>query len=173
MKNWYMISAMASSTRAIGLNGELPWGHLSEDMRHFQELTKNNIVVMGHNTFKSLGTKPLANRKNVVLTSRVHYNNKDVECFHTLDDLVYYIDKFKASKDVYIIGGAQIYEYFLWKVSRLYLTLVKRKDGAKIVGDTFFPNFDPVLDFRLVNSVDYENEEYEYSVCTFANIKDF
>ena len=61
----------------IGVNNDLPW-HLKDDLRRFQKLTKNNIVVMGRKTYESLPKRPLPNRINVVITSTPNqYENKE------------------------------------------------------------------------------------------------
>jgi dihydrofolate reductase len=53
----------------IGVNNGLPWGKMSKDMKHFRAQTTNQIVIMGHKTFKSMGSKPLPNRHNIVLST--------------------------------------------------------------------------------------------------------
>ena len=174
MNNIYIIAAMARTTRVIGKNGELPWGYLPEDMKDFAQKTKNNIVVMGHNTFKSLGCAPLANRINIVLTTRQEYRIRQAHIFHKLEDIMEFISPYKVTKDIFIIGGAQIYTAFLEQASRMYLTEVERLDGLPILGDTRFPEFDRVLEYRLVlEGKEYTTDKYKYQMNTYANIMNF
>ena len=60
-----MIAAM-STNRVIGNNNQLPW-HYSEDLKHFKEITTGKTIVMGYNTYKSIG-KPLPNRRNIIIS---------------------------------------------------------------------------------------------------------
>ena len=65
----YTIIVARNSTNGIGMNNSIPWETNKEDLKFFQRMTTNNIVIMGRNTWESLPNKPLKNRINIVLTS--------------------------------------------------------------------------------------------------------
>ncbi len=120
-----------SLNRVIGAGNKIPW-HLPEDFKWFKQLTTGNVIVMGRKTFESIG-RPLPNRETVIL-SRSQYSFPGTR---TISDLKQ-IDPTKESREVFICGGAQIYEQALPLCSDLYLTLVKRE----VEGDAFFPPFE-------------------------------
>ena len=87
----------------IGKNNDLLF-KMKEDMKFFRTSTKNNIVVMGYNTWKSLGEKPLPNRLNIVLT------DEDISNVEASNDIFKVINKYgKDERDIFIIGGAFVY----------------------------------------------------------------
>lgn len=87
----------------IGRNNDLLF-KMKEDMKFFRTSTKDNIVVMGYNTWKSLGEKPLPNRLNIVLT------DKNISNVETSNHIFKVIDKYeKDERDIFIIGGAFVY----------------------------------------------------------------
>lgn len=91
----------------IGKNNDLLF-KMKEDMKFFKETTKNNIVIMGYNTWLSLGEKPLPNRANIVMT------DKTIKNIQTETDLLKVIDDYKKyPQDIYIIGGAYVYNQAL------------------------------------------------------------
>ncbi|MEO6183766.1 MAG: dihydrofolate reductase [Verrucomicrobiota bacterium] len=128
--NFKAIAAM-SENRVIGNGNKIPW-YLPEDFKWFKKMTTGQIVVMGRKTFESIG-KPLPNRTTIVL-SRTDFRYPGVR---TVSDLRQ-IDLENETREVFICGGAQIYEQALPLCSDLYLTLVKRT----VEGDAFFPAFE-------------------------------
>jgi dihydrofolate reductase len=130
MKHFKAIAAM-SLNRVIGAGNKIPW-HLPEDFKWFKQLTTGNIIVMGRKTFESIG-RPLPNRETVVL-SRSQFSFPGVRTISDLSEL----DLSNDSREVFICGGAQIYQQALPLCSDLYLTLVKRE----VAGDAFFPLFE-------------------------------
>jgi dihydrofolate reductase len=130
MKLFKAIAAM-SENRVIGNGNKIPW-HLPEDFKWFKKMTTGNVIVMGRKTFESIG-KPLPNRETVVL-SRGQFQYPGVR---TISDLAQ-LDPATEAREVFICGGAQIYELALPLCSDLYLTLVKRV----VEGDAFFPRFE-------------------------------
>ena len=120
-----------SLNRVIGAQNKIPW-HLPEDFKWFKQLTTGNVIVMGRKTFESIG-KPLPNRETIVL-SRSQFSFPGVR---TISDLSQ-IDLASESREVFIVGGAQVYAQALPLCSDLYLTFVKRE----VEGDAFFPAFE-------------------------------
>ncbi|WP_415635546.1 type 3 dihydrofolate reductase [Paraphotobacterium marinum] len=127
-----MIAAM-SSNNVIGLENKMPW-HLPEDFKWFRKHTLGKPVLMGKNTFLSIG-KPLPNRQNLVLTNSKDFFHIGVEAFNSFDNA---IDAYKNASEIMIIGGAKVYEEHIDKVDTLYLTKV----NAYLDGDAFFPEVD-------------------------------
>lgn len=106
----------------------MPWGRaLKEDLRRFKEITENNIVVMGSNTFASIGN-PLPNRINIIVSSNT-YNEHDSEKVYikeSLDEALALAD-YLAHRDqvnIFIIGGASIYNQTFDLISKAYVTFV-------------------------------------------------
>lgn len=130
IKRFKAIAAM-SLNRVIGNGNKIPW-HLPEDFKWFKQMTTGNVIVMGRKTFESVG-KPLPNRETIVL-SRSAVSVPNVRTISNIEEL----DALADSRQIFICGGAQIYEQTLPLCSDLYLTLVKHE----VSGDTFFPEFE-------------------------------
>ena len=118
---------------AIGRDGKLPW-HYSADLKFFKETTTGNVVVMGSNTWRSIG-RPLPNRLNIVL-SRSGNVEKPPSVLRLgskteVVELVKYLDR-----DVYIIGGASTYQDFADVIDQWIVTYIPVEVGD---ADTFMP----------------------------------
>ena len=136
------IIVAASTNDVIGVQGELPW-RLSADLKHFKELTMGKPVVMGRLTWESIG-RPLPGRQNIVITRQANFIAEGADVVATPADAL------RAAGDVdevMIIGGGQIYDLFLPKASRVYLTRVQ----AEVAGDATFAALDDSL-WQLVRS---------------------
>ena len=128
-----------SLNRVIGNGNKIPW-HLPEDFKWFKATTTGHIIVMGRKTFESIG-RPLPNRETIVL-SRSNFSYPGVKTIHNLEEL-----PMVADRQVFICGGAQIYEQALPLCSEILLTLVNRE----VEGDTFFPRFED--QFQLAEEI--------------------
>jgi len=157
-KQFKAIAAM-SLNRVIGQGDRIPW-HLPEDFKWFKRMTVGQIVVMGRKTFQSIG-KPLPNRTTLVL-SRHAFQFPGVQ---TISDLSQ-VDPARETRDVFICGGAQVYELALPLCSELYLTLVKRV----VEGDVFFPKFEDRFELseQVADHADFEIRRY-FASATFAS----
>lgn len=108
---------------------------LPSDLKRFKKLTSNNVIVMGRKTYESIG-KPLPNRTNIVLTRDEDYNpHPDVYVYHNINDVLHEHQEYGEGRELFIIGGQQIYEQFLPYANKIYLTVVPNAFKA----DTFFP----------------------------------
>jgi len=113
--------AAVSKNNAIGKRGKLPW-HYSSDMKFFRETTTGHAVVMGRKTWLTLG-KPLKNRLNIVLSR--DSNIEPDESLVVLSDIESVLSLNKSlSTDLFVIGGAQIYQQFLPHIERWVITEV-------------------------------------------------
>lgn len=115
----------------IGINNQLI-SHNKIDMQHFQNVTKNNVVVMGYNTYLSLNSKPLPNRFNIVFTNKLLKNTNDIVFTNKPKDII----ELSKYTDIWIIGGNSIYELFKNYYNIMYITTTKNK----IIGDVKFPD---------------------------------
>jgi len=152
MKFFKAIAAM-SENRVIGHGNKIPW-HLPEDFKWFKKMTTGHVVLMGRKTFESIG-KPLPNRETIVL-SRGGFAHPGVRTISNLRT----IKPETESREIFICGGAQIYEQALPFCSDLYLTLVKRT----VAGDAFFPPFEDR--FELVDKM---TETDEFKIIHYRN----
>jgi len=115
----------------IGKLGKLPW-HLSEDLQNFKKITLNSTIIMGRKTWESLTIKPLPKRRNIVLTSSKMNN---VEHYNTINNCIQKL-KNDTVKEIFIIGGAEIYKNFFKSANTLHITLINKKTNGI---DTWFP----------------------------------
>ncbi|WP_066299676.1 dihydrofolate reductase [Bacillus sp. FJAT-29937] len=127
-----MLSLIVAHDRnkLIGKENQLPW-HLPNDLAFFKKTTMGKTMIMGRNTFESIG-KPLPGRKSIVLTRQNNFKFEGVEIINDLDSL----RKFQELDDEYlIIGGEEIFKQTLPLIDKMYVTYI---DEA-FEGDTFFP----------------------------------
>ena len=137
-----IISLIAALTtnRVIGKNNDLPW-HLPDDMKYFMNTTKKHAVIMGRKNYDSLPAKfkPLKERHNIVVSAQPAYKADGATVVSSwqaaLDEAALHTP---AGGEVFVIGGAQIYQLAMSTANRLYLTEIQ----TTLDGDTFFPAFD-------------------------------
>lgn len=149
-----ILIAALSENNVIGKNGSIPW-NLKKDLQFFREKTINSSIIMGRSTFDSIG-RPLPNRCNIVLTRGPAGRKGVIEASNT-DDALSHARKY--SKDVYIIGGENIYKEFIPIASKLILTEIEIEITD---GDTFFPQWD-ALEWKESSRSDQEEGEIRFS----------
>lgn len=148
-----LIVAMTKD-RVIGNNGKIPW-KISQDLKLFKQITSGGIVIMGRKTWESLpqNYKPLSNRKNIVVSSQL----KSIEGIKIYNDLECAIKNTRESKkEVYLIGGASIYEQGINLVNKMHISLVKGSPE----GDTYFPKFDK-NDWEIIEKKYFKDFTYK------------
>ncbi len=121
--------------RGIGLNNQLPW-HIPSDLKRFAKITKGsgkNAIIMGRKTYESIG-RVLPDRHNIVLSKSVKFDN--VDTYDNIEDAIKFCEK-NQFEEVFVIGGAQIYEEVLNKklIHKVYATIINKDFEC----DTFFP----------------------------------
>ena len=147
----------------IGKNNNMLF-HLKKDLKHFKDTTIGNIVIMGRNTYESIG-QALPNRENIVLTRNPDYEAKNVKVFNSPDDILSYTKESK--KEIFVIGGQEIVDIFLPYVNEAIITKIKAKKEA----DTYLHNFDLDEDFEIVSkSQDHEEDGIHFSYVTYRRI---
>lgn len=155
------IIAAVSDNNVIGRHNAIPW-HLSTDLKRLKTLTMGHHMLMGRKTFESLG-RPLPGRTIVIITHDPSYKPDGVLTAHSLEQA---IDLASLDDEIFVAGGAQIYEQALHRADRMYLTRVH----VEVEGDAFFPDFDDVTEWNLVDSEHCEADdknEYPYSFLTY------
>ncbi len=123
----------ASLNNAIGKNNDLLW-KLPNDMKHFKNVTWAMPIIMGRKTFDSMAGKPLNGRLNIVITRQQDWKAEGAVKVDSVYKALEIVQQ-NNYKEVFIIGGGEIYKAALSIADRVYLTRVE----AEIEGDTFFP----------------------------------
>lgn len=130
----------------IGKNGHL-LAHIPSDMKYFKEKTSGHVVVMGRKTLESMpGRKGLPNRTNYVLTTNAEYDADGTVVVNSEEALAEKLKQYSAD-EVFLIGGASLYNKFYKKCDKLFIT----KMDADLDADTFIVNIDEDPDFKLVS----------------------
>jgi dihydrofolate reductase len=146
-----IIIAALTRDRVIGNDRAVPWD-IPEDMQRFKRLTTGHPVMMGRGTYDTLSA-PLTNRRNIVLTS---HPIAGVETYPTIADG---LQALSDEKEVYLIGGGQIFAQLLTSATELRLTIVDKH----IKGDTFFPPYEHLIGtvFKLTSREQHEGFSFE------------
>ncbi|QQS61856.1 MAG: dihydrofolate reductase [Candidatus Moraniibacteriota bacterium] len=158
---------MLSMIAAIGKNRELGRGHLlpwdiPEDMKYFQDMTRNHVVIMGQKTFEAIGF-PLPKRMNIVLTHDKDFSPDGVIVSRSPEEALRLARKEEKNGEIFIIGGASIYSIFLEQSDRLYLTLI---EDVFPEADIFFPEYEKIFS-KIKSSYDGKDENYSYRFVVF------
>jgi dihydrofolate reductase len=152
--------AAVSLNGVIGRDGLLPW-NIPEDLKHFRDTTLGAPVIMGRKTFQSMG-RLLPGRKNIIITRQTSLSVSGAHLVQNLDSALEIAKKdLPAGKDIFVIGGGDIYKMALPVADRLYITEV----DLKIDGDAYFPEWpklrtqtlrigDLILRFKEVSNVE-------------------
>jgi dihydrofolate reductase len=135
-------------TGAIGIHGGMPW-HLSEDMKHFKELTVSHPVIMGRKTWESLGIKyrPLPNRDNIVVSRDPLYCAPGATVVTDLDDALDLARQESIPDDgldrseIWIIGGAQLFAEALPFADKAYITML----DIRVEADAYAPDMTTMI----------------------------
>lgn len=151
-----LIAAIGGEDRVIGKDGKLPW-RIKADMEHFKQTTTGHVVIMGRKTFESIG-KPLVKRTNIVLTRSIDFAHEGVVTAYSFEDAFEKAkERANIKKEIFVIGGAEIYKEALPYADKLYLTLVE----GDFEGDTFFPDISGFGD--IVSEEHHKDGRHAYS----------
>lgn len=148
-----------SENRVMGRDNQLPW-HLPADLRHFKAITMGKPILMGRKTFESIG-RVLPGRVNVIITSDVNYQAPGCLVAPTIDTALKSVE---YCNEVFVIGGASLFQCMMPLIQRLYLTLIHHS----FEGDVLFPE----LDWSAWNEIERINHQpdmenhYAYSFIT-------
>ncbi|MCM2344196.1 MAG: dihydrofolate reductase [Alphaproteobacteria bacterium] len=133
------VSAIAamSTNFVIGKDNKMPW-HIPEDFKHFKRTTMGKPLVMGRKTFESIGSKALPGRPHIVISRTPQPHAENVQFSTSIEDAITLAKKVaedSGADEIFISGGAQIYQAALPYIERIYLTVVNQT----YEGDSFFP----------------------------------
>lgn len=161
----FSIIVAIGKNNEIGKNNKLLW-HIPKDLKKFKKTTLGKTVVMGRNTYESIG-KPLPNRHNIVLTKNFNlFPNNCNEKLEIFDDFSKIVKKYKNSdEEVFVIGGAQIYKKALELgiVEKIYISHIDFSDNE---ADVYFPE----INYNIWKKV--EEEKYSgWKFCIYKKIK--
>lgn len=151
-----VIVAIGEGNRAIGDRGKLPW-NIPEDLKRFRAITTGHPIIMGRNTFLSIG-RALPGRTNIVLSDTPWEDApEDILLVHSLEEAIEKARSASGSDEIFVIGGGMVYRTALPYADRLYLTLIR----GSFSGDAFFPEYE--TDFpKVVSREERESEGYRY-----------
>lgn len=152
-RNTVTLIAAASENNIIGKDNKLIW-RLSDDLKHFKELTKGHFVIMGRKTFESM-PKALPNRTNVIITRKTDYKVENAIVVNSLEKALKVAEN---DNQPFIIGGGEIYKLSMEIADRIELTRVH----TSIEGDTSFPEIDLEKWQEVKNEKRLKNEKNEY-----------
>ncbi|RIJ42595.1 dihydrofolate reductase [Pontibacter oryzae] len=156
------IVVAADENNVIGKDNDLIW-YLPADLKHFKTLTMGHPMIMGRNTYESIG-KPLPGRTSIILTSRQDYKADGCVVVHSLEEA---LEKGRAlDEQVCIIGGAKVYQQALAYTDTIYLTRVHHT----FEGDVYFPDLAP-QDWELVAEEHHAPDEKNKYSYTFQTLK--
>lgn len=142
--------------QVIGNMGCIPW-KIKGEQKRFKELTTGNVVIMGRRSYEEIG-KPLPNRTTIVISSTKNYDGENCMTARSVAEAI----EMAGDKDIYISGGARVYEEALPLVERMYITEV----DLEVEGDTYFPSFDKE---QFIKEIDERFEgEIPYTYVTYT-----
>ncbi len=149
----FIIIAAIGKNRELGYQNQLIWP-VKEDLKFFKEQTWDHQILMGRNTYYSLPAK-LPHRTYLVLSSKKDYP-EDVRVFASLEEVLEYAKE--VTEDIYVIGGAQVYQTLLPYTEKMYLTEI---DETTKKADAFFPEFSKE-DWDQTLLLENQTEEIHY-----------
>ncbi|MFQ3297864.1 MAG: dihydrofolate reductase [Polaribacter sp.] len=159
-----VIAAIATNN-ALGKDNDLIW-HLPADLKRFKKVTTGHYIVMGRNTFESIG-RPLPNRTTIIITRNKNYFKEGCLIANSLEQAV---EMSKEEAQVFIIGGAQIYKETIAKnlAQQLDITLVHKDFEA----DVYFPEIDAKIwkEIARENFKADEKNKLDYSFISYQKI---
>ena len=152
---------------AIGLKGDL-LVRIPADQKYFRETTTGKVVVMGRKTLESFpGSKPLPNRTNIVLTANPSYKPEGVTVVHSIDELEGLLKNYNED-DIYLIGGAKVYQSLIDRCDKALITKIDKVYEA----DAYFPDLDSKDEWE--KSAESEEQTYFdliYYFCKYVKKK--
>ncbi|MEO8637969.1 MAG: dihydrofolate reductase [Candidatus Taylorbacteria bacterium] len=136
-----IVVAITRKNAAIGQGGKLLF-RIPDDLKRFKAITRGHPIIMGRKTFESIG-RPLPERENLVVTRNKDYHPEGVIVLHSIEEAIEKAREIEnqsgndnGRREIFVIGGGEIYKEALPFVDKLYLTLVE----SDAEGDVFFPD---------------------------------
>ncbi len=145
-----------ANNQVIGNKGYIPW-KIKGEQKRFRELTTGNVVIMGRRSYEEIG-RPLPNRTTIVVSNTKNYNGENCFTAKSLEEAI----KMAGDRDIFISGGARLYEEALPIVEKMYITEI----DCDIEGDTYFPAFDKEQFVKEIDEV--VDGEIPYTYVTYT-----
>ena len=157
------IIAAISKNNGLGKDNDLIW-HLPADLKRFKKITSGNYILMGRNTFESIG-KPLPNRTTIIITRNKNYFKEGCLIANSIEEAINLVEN---EHEIFIIGGAQIYKEAIAKnlADKLDITLVHENFEA----DVFFPEINPNT-WEEISREDFKADEKNKLDYSFVSYK--
>jgi dihydrofolate reductase len=171
-----MVSSLivaAGTNGAIGGDNKMLW-HMPADMKYFKEKTTNNTIIMGRKSYEAIG-HALPNRVNIVISKNENYKLSDCYTVTSIEQALnlaqeLYVNSEKTTdKQIFVIGGAQIYKLALPLVDKLYITEIK----GEFEGDAFFDKVDLNI-WKEASRDSYKKDEknkFDYDFVIYERIE--
>ena len=156
-----------ANNRVIGKDNDMPW-HLPADLAYFKKTTLGKPIIMGRKTYESIG-RPLPGRRNIVISRNTGYSAEGIEVVASVDEALALV---RGVEEVMVIGGGAIYAHCLPAATRLYVTHIH----ADIDGDTQFPEFDIVNDWKKLTNEHFKANDknvYDLDFSVYQRVEDF
>lgn len=144
-----------SSNQVIGAENKLIW-HLPADLKRFKNFTTGNVIIMGRKTYESIG-RPLPNRETIVISRNKDLEIPGVSLANSLQEAINLAKTHFPEKEIFIVGGEQIYRLSMDIADCLEVTLIKKE----FQGDAFFPTIDPAIweeTSRIAGEINEDNK---------------
>lgn len=156
------IIAAIGKNNELGKDNDLIW-HLPADLKRFKKITTGHTIIMGRNTFESIG-RPLPNRRSIIITRNRDYKQEGCDVVHSLEEAIQLV----GSEQAFIIGGAQIYKEAMGKGLASYLDITKVYENFE--ADVFFPEIEDKK-WEQISKEDFSADNknpYDYSFIKFC-----
>jgi dihydrofolate reductase len=157
------IIVAVSENGVIGKDNRLIWS-LPADMRFFKEKTMGHVIITGRKNYESIPEKfrPLPNRTNIIITRQSDYHAPGTVVVSSIGKALEYAKQHSQKEEVFVIGGADVFNQIMPQVQRVYLTRIHHA----FEGDVFFSDLSPE-EWQLVYNQRYEPDEKNKYAYTF------
>lgn len=145
-----------AKNRVIGNKGCIPW-KIKGEQKRFKELTTGNVVIMGRRSYEEIG-RPLPNRTTIVISGTKNFDEENCMTAKSVAEAI----ELAGDRDIYISGGARVYEEALPLVEKMYITEI----DLEVEGDTHFPDFDKEQFIKEIDEVFDGDIPYTYVTYT-------
>lgn len=155
----------ASENNVIGIDNKMPW-HLPDDLKFFKRTTLGSPIIMGKNTWASLGAKALPGRSNIIISRSMEQDQDGAKVFPGIETALAFLDTEDRKKDqAFIIGGGQLYKATMDLIDEMYITRIHTNIDN---GSVFFPEFNDE-DWNCIWSEKHEADERHKYPFTFQH----
>lgn len=157
------IIVAVSENGVIGKDNRLIWS-LPADMKFFREKTTGHFIITGRKNYESIPEKfrPLPNRTNIIITRQKDYQAPDTVVVPSIDAALDYAQKHSEQEEVFVIGGAEIFNQLMPRIDRVYLTRIHHT----FEGDVYFKDLSPA-EWQLTQSERFEPDKKNKYAHTF------